>query len=205
LKEAPVFLYDYLNPQVEKVIELLVDTEFEGSSTVWDIFNLDQYGDATPDEEGPEQQRLFQEWLKSYAENQVYDAVSRLASGVQSDNKGRILVFREIMANPDWIQNINVRGLGEYWAWDKRAAEAHWGMEGSVRYLISAAVDPRLVHWERTLQVNADPSYEEEKEIYVPEGSPMEVLQLEADEKIVDPRLYAKSRLLRSSADIPSA
>jgi len=164
------------------------------------MFNLELYGDPYIDDEQrrPDHDELYKEWVVSFAQERVEHAASIL-DAVDIDKQGNVMVYRELTADSDWIENIDARGLGEYWAWDKHAAEAHWGEPGSIKYLITASVAPDTIDWERSLLANAHPVGEDEKEVYIYSGSAVNVIQIEANGQVVDPQLYAHHEMLQAS------
>jgi hypothetical protein len=203
-KEVTESFRETTDPLIEKVAaELAKEMIQHSEETHTDaMFNLELYGDPyiNYEQRRPDHDELFKEWAVSFAQERVEDAASTL-NAVDIDERGNVIVYRELTADKDWIENIDARGLGEYWAWDKRAAEAHWGESGSIKYLITASVEPEAIDWERSILVNANPSSDEEKEIYVYSGAAVNVLQIEANGRVVDPRLYAHNQMLQASTD----
>ena len=184
---------------IERLVAEITQTNDSGVSQ--SIFNIDRYGDPYPDEYPDDHEEAYYGWLPGWVEERVHELAYTVMDGMDYDANG-IVVYRVITAERDWIENIDARGLGVYWSWDKMAAKAHWDEGGSITYHITGLVDPRSVDWAHTLVHNAHPDYEHEKEIYVYEGSPIKVTEIWADDKKVDPSLYADKDMLQASVGL---
>ena len=93
-------------------------------------------------------------------------------------------LYREINVEatqlPKVLKNIRLIRLGQYWSWDERAAQPHWGGAGKT-IAMYAQIPGHCVNWKSTLIKNSVPSYQDEKEIEVIEGSPVTVQAIRID------------------------
>jgi hypothetical protein len=185
------------NTAISRLVEEML-VEFDGMARA--EFNLETYDDPYPNEsELPDDtDAAFAQWLPTYAENHVYHAAYNITSKMQYDANG-IVVHRVIKADENFPAQIASQGIGEYWSWDEHAAEAHWGGKGNIEYHIVGRVDPKHVDWEHTLTQNAHPSFTEEREIYIPQGAPIEVIEVRANGKPIDPSQYGGQQMLAAS------
>jgi len=118
----------------------------------------------------------YKEWEREQVEGAVMDAIGRLEYDSEVRD-GRIMIYREITVPKTWtIDQLSARSLGEYWSWDKEAAEAHWGGNDGMAILLVSSVSPEDVEWVVTVAKNAHPSGEEEKEIEVKSGTRLPIL-----------------------------
>jgi hypothetical protein len=186
----------------EKAIADLVEQLLSGidETVAPEIFKLEVFGDPhlTRDELPDDYEQQYTNWVQGFAEESVERAAHNIESGMEYDANG-IVVHRVIKAPEDWAENIKAQGLGEYWSWDKGSAEAHWAGKGNVTWHIIGRIDPWSVNWEQTLFQNAHPSHDEEREIYIPSGTPVELLGLEANGQLVDPQRYGGKQMLTAS------
>ncbi|RLD65623.1 MAG: hypothetical protein DRI98_14550, partial [Bacteroidetes bacterium] len=202
---------------VPTAIETLRSDMMSGndSGVAVELFRLHEYGDphAEPDDNYEDMEYKYHEWLAEWCEARVYNAADDIMSGMQHNSHAHmegIVIYRVITATEDFPSNITARGLGEYWSWEEGAAEAHWGggsdqimIDGEIKkmveWLIVGLVDPKHVDWEHSLFQNAHPSFDHEKELYIPEGSPIELYKLvkgNGDE--VDPQKYGGRQMLQA-------
>lgn len=146
----------------------------------------------------PKFDEKFALWKEGYAQKRIGMAIKILQKAVEYRD-GKMLVHRMIMADEDWLTRITERGLGQYWTWDKEYAEAYAG-QGSNEWLISGLIDPASVDWVSTILANAHPATgQEEKEITIPEGTPVKVVGIEVDGEPVDPSRYERGRVMMAS------
>lgn len=69
------------------------------------------------------------------------------------------------------------KGLGVFWAWDKDKSEAHWGHGAGQELLLVGRASLKDINWKETFAKNFCPSLgEDEAEIYLEEGSPIELI-----------------------------
>lgn len=116
--------------------------------------------DGQPDPQNMD--ALVYAWCENRVEEVYYD-LEYLARG------GFIPAWRVITAPKDWTPEARHPGI--YWSWEKDAASAHWG-EGQdqagnayTTWEMHADIPVTDIDWLITIIMNADPSYEEEKEI----------------------------------------
>ena len=116
----------------------------------------------------------FKRKLKAWATERVISAFEEIEWRFKADV---IRVYRMIAAPPDWTPDPT-RHPGEYWSWDEKAAEAHWGDFGSghVKWLMITDVRKSQIDWEQTLAANGAPGYESECEITVRADAPIKLL-----------------------------
>jgi hypothetical protein len=192
---------------IPEAINTLRDDIMSGndSGVALELFRLHEYGDPheEPDEPYEVVEAKYAEWVAEWSEARVnhaaYDIVNGMSYNRQAHMDG-IVIYRVIKADENFPSNIDMRGLGEYWSWEEGAAEAHWAGDGDITYLIVGLVDPKHVDWAHSLYQNAHPSFDHEKELYIPEGSPIELYKLllgNGDE--IDPAKYGGRRQLAAS------
>lgn len=123
----------------------------------------------------------FREWLVEYVEGRIYDAIGYLNGSMTTQN-GEIVIYRRITAPDNWVEQggLTAQPLGVFWSWSEDAAESHWGdhSSGHQEYMIMGSVRMQDVDWVQTLYANANPLYEEEKEINVNDGAPVKFLDV---------------------------
>lgn len=146
-----------------------------------DGYDIDPY---EPFPEDPEWQERYDQWVMGHAEDRVrlaFDDIQRRAE----TNSGQIKLYRVITAPYEWISTggLRSRGMGVFWSYDRSAAEAHWGEFNGrhIRWRLTGWVGIGDVEWDATLAQNADPSYVEEMEIRVREGTVVDVVQIEME------------------------
>lgn len=210
-----------LKPLNEGIMDAMIETAIPGAierlraemsdgsydtNDMRDMSYSYHYGEDYPVDDAdvhPEAEARFQEWLAEWTEARVHTAVGEIVNGMQYNSHAHlngIVIHRVIKATEDFPSQIDVRGLGEYWSWDEHAAEAHWGGDGDIVYHIVGLVDPKHVDWEHSLFQNAHPSYEHEAELYIPEGSPIELYRLllgNGDE--IQPEQYGGRQMMAAS------
>jgi len=124
----------------------------------------------------------YREWLKEYTEGRIFDAIGYI-NGSMTTQDGEIVIYRQITAPTNWVEQggLTAQPLGVFWSWSEDAAESHWGAHGNSghqEYLIVGSVRMQDVDWVQTLYANANPSYEEEKEITVNDGASVKFLDV---------------------------
>lgn len=159
----------------DEAARLLLDDIKMNPSDSHMMYLLDQgmepYGeDGKVDETDPH----FQEWLKDYVENRIGEAVEYMASSFTMQN-GEIVLYRMITAPVNWVEQggLTTRPLGVFWSWDEQAAEAHWGEfnNDTQQYLIVASARVQDIDWATSIFANANPSYEDEREVRLNDGA----------------------------------
>ena len=187
--------------------DAITSGEDDGGTREW--FAMHEYGGEEPSDSYEEVERKYAEWLDRWCVARVENAADEMVDGMSYNRHAHmsgIVVYRIIRADEDFPSKISDRGLGEYWSWEEGAAEAHWAGHGNTFYLMVGLVDPKHVNWEQSLFQNAHPNYEHEKELFIPQGSGVELYKLllgNGDE--VDPQLYGGRQRLQASTGITEA
>lgn len=90
---------------------------------------------------------------------------------------GKITIFRAMKVSKKWLKSLmkpNAK-LGIYWAYEKNAAEPHWGYNNKGRTetaVLQTSVTEDQVDWNKTFEANLHPSLgEQEKEIRLKEDA----------------------------------
>lgn len=134
------------------------------------------------DEEAAETED-FKKWIEYEMEQRYDDVIDRLYD-IPREN-GKIRIWRVISVDDKWFEHLKTQGkhLGIYWAFEKNAAEAHWGHNNDNKKLyarIEALVDENKINWLDTVKVNLNfDTGEEEKEIRLFKNTPLKVEQIE--------------------------
>ena len=119
-----------------------------------------------------EQDKIVQETAYKDLEQRYDEAVSQYES-----SEFPCELYREVSLEGG-IKSLKLSGIGPYWAWDERKAEAHWGHFGQdyEQIMLRALVPESAVDWESTLLANIDPrTGEEEAEVRLIEGARFEL------------------------------
>lgn len=115
------------------------------------------------------------------------DFMSQFLSHAE-DHEGKLMAYRCIgvddeeefifhIANGSPVEDYN--GLGVYWAWDESKAQCHWGA-GASSVTIHALVPFSSIDPWTTLELNCHPTLgEDEAEVRLKEGAPVEVIGVE--------------------------
>lgn len=137
----------------------------------------DPYGDEAFDDDADEDDMVWDEFFKKWCEDRLSRAFWNIWGLFKND---ALPVYRVITAPENWEPD-ELRHPGKYWSWSKDAAQAHWGNydDGAVDWRMSALINFSQINWPVTLYHNADPSYEEEREIQLKDDAPVEVLSFE--------------------------
>lgn len=111
--------------------------------------------------------------IERWCESRVWEALGNIEWRIKN---GTIRCWRVIAVPEGWKPN-NSSHPGIYWSWDQSAAEAHWADgKHDHRVEIEADLPVEAIEWPITLMMNAHPDYEDEKEIRIRPGSPVNVL-----------------------------
>lgn len=185
----------------EAIVTLTQELRQDNSESVRAMFNLHTYDEPFPDDDklSPDDDKLFVNWVDEYAGARVQNAAYEVLSSVDWHGNDRVYIYRVITEEKDWPENMTKRGLGEYWSWMKSSAEAHWSQGGSVEYVITGSVNALDIDWAHTIFQNAHPDYEEEREIFIPEGTEIMVLDVEDGNQSIDPSRYPQGQMLQAS------
>lgn len=143
-----------------------------GMPTVRQYVRMDAGLAPSKHEDGEEDPEDMDELVQDWCETAVQDAFGKIDWLFKG---GKITVWREITAPANWTPESGHPGI--YWSWDEDAAEAHWGThkDGEVKWLMMAEVTPAMIDWPATLCQNANPDYEDEKEIRLLPNVPVKV------------------------------
>lgn len=136
-------------------------------------FRMDQGNDPHEGDELDNASEEFRDFVNGWVHDRVYDIEYSIHSCFQGDH---ITVYRVITAPEDWKPDPN-RHPGYYWAWDKDAAEAHWGQNIGTwaHWMLETTLHKDDINWPNTYLVNVDLQSESEKEITVREGVPVKI------------------------------
>lgn len=113
----------------------------------------------------PEIAAEFSRFVREYAVEQVVRARWDLTC-LDVNDDGTLTLWRSMVVPADWLENgINDRPIGIYWAYEKSAAEPHWGSfaKGDREIILEGRVALEDVDWRRSICMNAQ--CEEEREI----------------------------------------
>lgn len=135
-----------------------------------------------PEDEITEDDPAFKEWLRDTMEDKFIDIEWTLKEALNEDET--IDIWRKMTVPENWLAHLTEHGkhLGVYWSYDEHAAEAHWGERFKIPARIHGRVPETSVDWETTFIMNMDPSLgEDEKEVRLHEGVPVEILEIEID------------------------
>jgi hypothetical protein len=118
----------------------------------------------------------FKKWFMSWVQDRYEHAEWEITHNIEN---GRITLWRCITAPEDWKPDPN-RHLGIYWSWDQSAADAHWGDfgNGHVKWMIEGSVKATDIDWAKTLAMNAQPAYEDEKEVRINDGATVDIIKV---------------------------
>ena len=114
----------------------------------------------------------FKEWFARWVEDNYGEAEWDILNRVR-DHK--LTLWRCITAPRDW--KPEGRHPGIYWSYLETAAEAHWGSFGGedIKWTMQTTVPLEAINWEQTLIMNAQPDYQDEKEIRLREDFPVAI------------------------------
>ena len=129
----------------------------------------------------------FLNWVKYELVYKFEGVINNFKNGIIKND--HIQIWRVITVRDNWIEHLEKFGgrLGEYWAWSKGNAEAHWGyanFENEAR--IESIVHVDRVDWFETISANAHPSYEEESEIRLFKNTPLKIVAIEINDEPAD-------------------
>lgn len=118
------------------------------------------------------------------AKENIYDKI---------DYSNRITIYRAIIVDDNWLQHLKTQGkrLGIYWSWDADGAEAYWGDDSKKKKAVmEVEIDEKYVDWKRTLELNANPSFSQEKEIRLFKNTPIRLKSLTIDDEQIDVSIF---------------
>jgi len=154
------------------------------------------------EDDDPKWDEKFAIWKEGYAQRRIGMAIGVITKGAEYRG-GKMMVYRMVEVDAEeFLNGINAgtttRGLGEYWTWSRNDAQSYAGYGGD-EVLLTGLVDPIAINWAQTILMNAHPSTDDEKEITIPEGTPIKILNIDMNGELVDPSLYGgRGRVLPS-------
>jgi len=139
----------------------------------------------------------FIDWLKDELSDKI-DIVEPILRNLIHDNK--ITIYRSITTDDKWFTNLlkSKRNIGTYWAYDAESAEPHWGYDNPNAknvVLIKSTIDIQYVDWVNTFQLNIDIDLEDEHEITVLNGAPIQIEELTINNKPVKLSTELKNKI----------
>jgi len=145
-------------------------------------------GELTPDQK------------KSIGNSLIHDRFANFYSDFKSkatESKGKIVAYRCIsvddvdeflfhVANGTPVENYE--GIGVFWAWDKKRAACHWGHDTGSKVTVHAQIPYDSLDVYYTLMLNLSLSLgEDEAEIRLKEGAPVEIIGVEHGKELISP------------------
>lgn len=128
----------------------------------------------------------FQRWVSDIAAQRSLEQVDRIEREAEWLPDRRMVVWREMTVEKDWIENgLRDSSVGQCWSWDRNYAEAHQGKgfddPERMRVRLRAYVEPDDIDWIETIALNAAADYTvgDEKEIRLFESACPEVVLVE--------------------------
>ncbi len=121
----------------------------------------------------------FKKWFIVELEYLYDTATEKLKNIVLPNNT--IDIWRMLTVDENWITNLLKKGkhLGVYWAWDKNAAEAHWGKSNLKKVILKSNVKEEYINWIDTIKLNMDIYLgEDEKEIRLFKNTPILIKEI---------------------------
>jgi hypothetical protein len=132
--------------------------------------------EAGLDRHGGKDPHNFNSLFNSWCDNAVSEAMWQIRRRIEG---GKLRAWREIRADENWTPEQQHPGI--YWSWDENTAEAHWGGghegHGPVTWMMEALLNPAQINWPITIAMNANPSYEEEREVRIFPNTPVEIVR----------------------------
>ena len=129
----------------------------------------------------------FKKWLDYEVEYKISDFIYNIKKYINPN--GMIGIWREMTVDDEWIKRLSSSGnrLGEYWSFDDKAAEAHWGGNETNSIAIESQINQEYVDWTRTIYANINPTTgESEKEITLFKNTPIKIKSLSINDKFMD-------------------
>lgn len=190
-----MFSYNYgpdENPEYWNQAWLSELMEFEGLESIGDLDDttvFDAFKNDSPKsvltEEGLQK---FNEYSREVFDGLVEDMTYEVERSFGANEDGLIDIWRSVSyvkkspaGNHKDIYYAIVkgyRGVGVYWSWDQKKAEAYWGESGGHELILHAMVRPEDVDWTETLFKSAY-GLREEREIRVKNGGSVMVVGVE--------------------------
>jgi hypothetical protein len=93
-------------------------------------------------------------------------------------NPEKMIVYRAI--KKDDLTEIDFEKLGASWSWNSPSAIPYLGgvYEGKFVYVIIAEINKKDVDWKETIFLNMEPFYGVEEEIYVPDNTSINIINI---------------------------
>ena len=119
----------------------------------------------------------FKNWLEYKIDFRFNKAIENIEQESTVEN-GRIKLWREMTVSEDYIKHLLTQGkhLGIYWSFTDSAAEAYWANSKKKLYVkLESSVDKSQINWETTIELNMNPTGEDEKEIRLFQNTPLKI------------------------------
>ena len=163
---------DMLMSNYDTMIDLY---RWEDLETDFDL--SDEERDEIVDDENVDETERFKNWLEGYVEARYNNAFNTISDESTFEN-GRIKLWREMTVSEDYIKHLLTQGkhLGIYWSFTDSAAEAYWANSKKKLYVkLESSVDKSQINWETTIELNMNPTGEDEKEIRLFQNTPLKI------------------------------
>ncbi len=125
----------------------------------------------------------------------INPAKKKLIKGIETEGN-KVKIYRALTAKKDWLDKPNKKnsimdkGLGIYWSFDKNQAKNYFHESQRAKYIrdyrIYALADFDEIDWALTILLNSS-DWEHENEIRIIKGSPLDVLEIEGQDKWYKP------------------
>ncbi len=125
----------------------------------------------------------------------INPAKKKLIKGIETEGN-KVKIYRALTAKKDWLDkptkknSIMNRGLGIYWSFDKKQAKNYFHESQRAKYIrdyrIYALADFDEIDWALTILLNSS-DWEHENEIRIIKGSPLDILEIEGQDKWYKP------------------
>lgn len=172
-KELVMNYYDMNQYPIEFIIEFFHDNNDE----------LDGYGIQDPYEvdikvnEFPELEKSYHDAFGHWVEQRVDDISYYIKNWLKNNN----YIYREIVANENWVNDICKQPLGTYWSMDQETKE-QWGdpSDDFVYFKMTARIPPiNDIDMSTTIAQNAIDDYADEQEIKLIPNALVDVVRVE--------------------------
>lgn len=125
----------------------------------------------------------------------INPAKKKLINGIETEGN-KVKIYRALTAKKDWLDKPNKknsimdRGLGIYWSFDKKQAKNYFHESQRAKYIrdykIYALADFDEIDWALTILLNSS-DWEHENEIRIIKGSPLDILEIEGQDRWYKP------------------
>jgi hypothetical protein len=118
--------------------------------------------------------------LREFITDTLDNALGELEYRISNDE---LEVFRRIVAPADWDYRKETRPH-KFWAFEKGAADVHWGDGKGTVWLLHGNTPVSNIDWPKTLRVLANPAYAEEKEVRLRDPNRVTILSAVAERNL---------------------